>query len=419
MVLFFLSFLFLSEASGQVCSLNSYPHLARPVLEELKRELSQCPPNKVHLTFDDGPHSRFTSQISNELNQRGVKSSFFITTKSLEGARARESQRQIQELMKQGHLIANHGYEHNAYALRIDGSGRVLENGFSESEREFQVNKSIQLLNEASGNQFARQKHLVFRFPYGRGAMPSRAEIQYMHERGLMKFSGNSYEERLGEYRRQSPALITLASQNFSHLAWNHDSGDTSSAFSLSDEGVKNYIKSNIKNLCKSRGTKVSLFHDIKEINTKAIGPIIDIGRCLGLSFISYDELERLKGTLSAGVLIDKNDVDVGVFQTMEELLATVNSAGTVDCQENTSEGSTCYSEYSKSHFSNCQGSSSICYEGRWYSKDDPFVQNKCMNRCYSEYAKKYFENCQGEASVCYEGKWYSKDNQVIRNNCQ
>ncbi|HLW55955.1 MAG TPA: polysaccharide deacetylase family protein [Bacteriovoracaceae bacterium] len=414
------SFLFVSQVYGQTCSLNSYQHLSRPVLESLRKELSSCPANKVHLTFDDGPHPRYTSQIREELNRRGVKASFFVTTKNLEGRSSHEARSMVQSLLKDGHLIANHGYEHNAYALRMDGNGKVLDRGFSESEREYQLNKSTDLLNQATGHGFSNQKHLVFRFPYGRGAMPSPSEIEYMHEKGMMTFSGRNYQERLDEYRRQSPALVTLASQNFSHLGWNHDSKDTS-AVSLSDDGIRNYIKENLKDLCKGRGNKVSLFHDIKEVNTKAIGPIIDIGRCLGLEFISYDELAKNKTSLNKGVLISKEDVELGVYESMEDLLKAVNKAGVVDCkEENVLElGQSCYSDYTKSYFANCEGESSICYEGRWYSKNDSYVQNKCKKKCFSEYTKSYFNQCAGETSICFDGKWYSRNHQLIKNNCR
>lgn len=415
-----LSFFFLSHVYGQTCSLNSHQHLSRVVLEDLRKELSSCPSNKVHLSFDDGPHPRFTSQIREELNRRRVKASFFVTTKNLEGSSSKEARLMVQRLLKDGHLIANHGYEHNAYALRMDGNGKVLDNGFSESERDYQLNKSIDLLNQATDQSFSKQKHLVFRFPYGRGAMPSPREIEYMHKKGIMTFSGRNYQERLDEYRRQSPALVTLASQNFSHLGWNHDSKDTSSV-SLSDEGVRNYIKENIKDLCKGRGSKVSLFHDIKEVNTKAIGPIIDIGRCLGLEFISYDELAKNKSSLNKGVLISKEDVEQGVYESMEDLLRAVNRAGEVDCKEENvlEQGQSCYSDYTKSFFADCEGESSICYEGRWYSKTDPYVQSKCQKRCFSNYTKTYFNQCTGEASVCFDGKWYSRDHQLIKNNCR
>lgn len=417
MWLMLITLFFSFHSLAQTCSLQTHKELGAPVLEELRKELGSCPSNKVHLTFDDGPHTRFTPQIRQELKRRGVKASFFITTTNLEGNSAANAREEVQRLMGDGHLIANHGHDHDAYGLRMDGTGKILEHGFSEDERDFQIKKSVDLLNRATSSQFEKQKHLVFRFPYGRGAIPSQRELEYMHNKGIMKFSGSSYSERLSEYRRQSPALITLASQNFSHLGWNHDSMDTSS-IALTESGLKNYIKENIKNLCRNSGTKVSLFHDIKEVNTKAIGPIIDIGRCLGLEFISYDQLIKNKSSLNKGVLISKEDVDLGVYQTMEELLNVIGSAGKIECQETSIEELVCVSQYSSISFKDCEGESSICYQGKWYAKNDPYVTNKCSKRCFSKQLDKYFGQCQGESSVCFDGKWYSKDNQIIQRNC-
>ena len=76
--------------------------------------------------------------------------------------------------------------------------------------------------------EYAKQKHLLFRFPFGRGAIPSQTELEEMMRSGEIKLQDGSYAEQLKEYRKISPALQTLAGNNHSHLGWNHDSKDSS-----------------------------------------------------------------------------------------------------------------------------------------------------------------------------------------------
>jgi peptidoglycan/xylan/chitin deacetylase (PgdA/CDA1 family) len=62
---------------------------------------------KVALTFDDGPDSEYTPMLLDGLAERNVKATFFVIGKQA------EAQPQIMERMvKEGHLIGNHTYNH-------------------------------------------------------------------------------------------------------------------------------------------------------------------------------------------------------------------------------------------------------------------------------------------------------------------
>lgn len=159
----------------------------------------------------------------------------------------------------------------------------------------------------------------------------------------------------------------------------------------------------------------MSLFHDNKKaFNAKAIGPIIDAGRCLGIDFVSYDEILKNKEYLkNRGVLQEapdeQNDV-LGHF--IEEVLdkQKVKIVEVPTCGEDQAKISVsqCLSSNGKS-YAHCQGESSICVNGKWYSKTHTEAVTRCGPRsCYSTYAKRTFSHCEGTSSICVNGDWLS-----------
>jgi peptidoglycan/xylan/chitin deacetylase (PgdA/CDA1 family) len=59
------------------------------------------------LTFDDGPHPRYTPQVLDVLDRYGVKATFFLMGRNLE--RHPEVAR---ETLRRGHELGNHSYSH-------------------------------------------------------------------------------------------------------------------------------------------------------------------------------------------------------------------------------------------------------------------------------------------------------------------
>lgn len=61
----------------------------------------------VAITFDDGPHPKYTAEILDVLAEYGAKATFFVIGKNLEqyGALARRA-------VEEGHEIGNHTYSH-------------------------------------------------------------------------------------------------------------------------------------------------------------------------------------------------------------------------------------------------------------------------------------------------------------------
>lgn len=66
------------------------------------------PRNKVvALTFDDVPDPRFTPQLLSVLKQYNVKATFFVV-----GSRAKKHPALVKRMIREGHAIGNHSYNH-------------------------------------------------------------------------------------------------------------------------------------------------------------------------------------------------------------------------------------------------------------------------------------------------------------------
>ncbi len=62
---------------------------------------------KIALTFDDGPHGRYTAQILDILKEYGVRATFFVI-----GENAKKHPELIEREINEGHEIGNHTYSH-------------------------------------------------------------------------------------------------------------------------------------------------------------------------------------------------------------------------------------------------------------------------------------------------------------------
>lgn len=76
-------------------------------LAGIQKETEENVIKKVAITFDDGPHPRYTAQLLDGLKERGVKATFFVT-----GEHALLHPDVIERMKEEGHLIGNHTYSH-------------------------------------------------------------------------------------------------------------------------------------------------------------------------------------------------------------------------------------------------------------------------------------------------------------------
>src|SRR5690606_23599356 len=100
----------------------------------------------VYLTFDDGPVPEVTDFVLEELDQRGMKATFFMVGQNID-----KHPDTAWKVKNQGHQIGNHTYNHL--------------NGFHFSTREYLANfsKCQSTLDEVLGI-----RSQLFRAPYGR-----------------------------------------------------------------------------------------------------------------------------------------------------------------------------------------------------------------------------------------------------------
>ena len=63
------------------------------------------------LTFDDGPSGRFTRELLDGLEQRGVKATFLLC-----GYRLKDYPKEAKRIQQEGHEIGLHGYSHSSMA---------------------------------------------------------------------------------------------------------------------------------------------------------------------------------------------------------------------------------------------------------------------------------------------------------------
>ena len=96
---------------------------------------------QIALTFDDGPHPVYTAQILDGLKERGVKATFFVIGKNIEG-----NEELLERMHQEGHLIGNHTYSHK----KLD----CIEKQAAAEELE----KTSELVERVTGEgtQFAR-----------------------------------------------------------------------------------------------------------------------------------------------------------------------------------------------------------------------------------------------------------------------
>lgn len=74
----------------------------------VKRWLEQREPNRLLLTFDDGPSPDVTLQVLERLERHGARAVFFVV-----GRRVEEAPHVVDAILRGGHLIGNHTYGHD------------------------------------------------------------------------------------------------------------------------------------------------------------------------------------------------------------------------------------------------------------------------------------------------------------------
>lgn len=198
---------------------------------------NELPPKTVLLTFDDGPHPRYTDQVLELLKKHNIQAVFFEVGKNV-GSIAKDGTVKLTpasaastHVVEAGSAIGNHSYTH-ALLPKLDEAGYKAEID--------STNKVLKVVQKTDLS--------VFRPPYG----ASNDNIQ---------------------------TLIT--SEHLKSMIWNVDSLDWS-------DPVPASIAERVLTQVKKSGRGIILFHDIHKRSLEALPTILDALEADGYKFASW-----------------------------------------------------------------------------------------------------------------------------------
>ena len=113
-----------------VIFLTSILYISSSSKEKELPAFNENTPKYVALTFDDGPHYKYTEMLLDGLKKRNVKVTFFVL-----GSNASKNYNIIKKAALDGHVIGNHTYSHkNLFRLKeeeileeIDKTNQIIE----------------------------------------------------------------------------------------------------------------------------------------------------------------------------------------------------------------------------------------------------------------------------------------------------
>ncbi len=196
-----------------------------------------------YLTFDDGPTKEVTPQVLDVLKQYNVKATFFALGKMLEA-----NKDIAKRLYEEGHLIANHSYNHDYNALYASSESFMAE-----------IKKTEDKIREITGQE-----------PFK-----------------LMRFPGGSYNA--GDHAAEKQIYKKdLQKNGYYYADWNCLNGDAETALRSVDELVAKVQNSATEDHI------VVLMHDAaaKKTTPQALGRIIEMLKEKGYQFKRLDEIK-------------------------------------------------------------------------------------------------------------------------------
>jgi peptidoglycan/xylan/chitin deacetylase (PgdA/CDA1 family)/uncharacterized caspase-like protein len=214
---------------------------ARAMSDEING--GNLPAKTLLLTFDDGPHPRYTDQILAILARYKVKALFFQvgqnlgTTKDQKVALARNAEVD-KRILAAGHAIANHTYSH-PFLPKLDDKRLVEE-----------IDSTQQLLLAAVPEGPGRTA--MFRAPYG---------------------------------ARNPQVLSELADRKLRSVMWNIDSRDWA-------DPVPDSIAKRVVAEVDKEGRGIILFHDIHARTVEALPQVLDALIAKGYKFAAWNGKE-------------------------------------------------------------------------------------------------------------------------------
>jgi len=216
----------------------------RPQRAEKVLSGASLPPKTLVLTFDDGPHPRYTAQVLDILDRFKVKGIFFELGRNVGesdgkgGVKATVAGPESVKLLRAGNLVGNHTYTH-ALLPKLDDGG-VQE----EMDKTLEVLKSVDSV-----------KPTLFRPPYG--ALDD-------------------------DVRKEADA------RGMRIMLWNIDSLDWA-------DPVPRSVANRVIGEAKKEGRGVILMHDIHGQSVEALPFILETLQAEGFQFVLWDGSQILQ----------------------------------------------------------------------------------------------------------------------------
>jgi peptidoglycan/xylan/chitin deacetylase (PgdA/CDA1 family)/uncharacterized caspase-like protein len=206
--------------------------------EEKSVKTGEFPAKSLVLTFDDGPHYRYTPRIMEILKEKGVKAVFFelgsnIGSIDKDNAIHKSKASKIsEEVARAGFYLANHSYSH-AFLPKL-----------GDDALETEIEQTNRLLSQVTDMPVS-----LFRPPYG---------------------------------AQNKKVLDSVRAHNMRSLLWHIDSRDWADPIptSIADRVVREVAQTN-------RG--IILFHDINARTVEALPLIIDTLKSEGYDFLAWN----------------------------------------------------------------------------------------------------------------------------------
>lgn len=215
------------------------PSMPAPTAREEGEIFGKSLPKKtIVLTFDDGPHRRYSEEIAAILKQYAAPAVFFNVGRNLgtldaNGAARLNAGAQVsRKLMAQGYVLANHSFSH-AQLSKQSGAGL----------------KSEILDTDVLLKAVDPQRSNLFRFPYG---------------------------------ARNKEGMQMLESAHLKSVMWNIDSLDWA-------DPVPSSIADRVLRAVDKEQRGIILFHDIHERTVKALPAILERLAAEGYQFAGWD----------------------------------------------------------------------------------------------------------------------------------
>jgi peptidoglycan/xylan/chitin deacetylase (PgdA/CDA1 family) len=232
---------------GVVLPYPAKPEAAEPQQQQAQQQAQKeedeifgkaLPKKTVVLTFDDGPHRRYSEEIAAILKQYGAPAVFFSVGRNLgsldaQGAARLNAGAEVSRKLKAaGYVLANHSFSHAQLSKQ---SGASLRSEILDTDA---------LLKAVDP-----QRSSLFRFPYG---------------------------------ARNKEGMHLLADAHLKSVMWNVDSLDWA-------DPVPSSIADRVLRAVDKEGRGIILFHDIHERTVKALPAILDRLVAEGYQFAGWD----------------------------------------------------------------------------------------------------------------------------------